>query len=86
MDATMKLVIQINNKRPFELEDLARSMTAIASEYRRHVSATAPEVHGRVLMNLLLRLVGYGNDQFCFPMKVKLAAFLIFMPLLHKTA
>lgn len=39
----MKLVLRIENKRPVELEDLARSMFAVGDEYRRFVATNLPE-------------------------------------------
>lgn len=38
MDEEMKLIIEINNKQPVELTDLARSMMSMADEYRHFLA------------------------------------------------
>lgn len=43
MSNEARLIVEINNKRPVELVDLARSMTAFGNEYRRFLVTHAPE-------------------------------------------
>ena len=43
MDGDMKLVVELKNERPVELEDLAKSLHALGDEYRRYLLEHQPE-------------------------------------------
>lgn len=68
MDNKMKLVIEIKNKNPVELVDLARSMISLGDEYKRFIvkhDASYADADGVIAFSMHANLVEMASGCDC---------------------